>query len=133
MTAEQIVVDGLLPGTYTSTETDPAPPFDLSAITCDDNNSTGSVANRTATFHLQAGETIKCIVRQHQAWLDHDHQGRAAERRPGLRVHDVTGTGLSSFSLDDDSDGTLPSTKTFTNIKPGSLLGHRERRHRAGS
>lgn len=32
----------------------------------------------------------------------------------------ATGTGLSNFSLDDDSDGALSNTKTFTGILPGS-------------
>ena len=32
----------------------------------------------------------------------------------------TTGTGLSGFSLDDDSDAALASTKTFTNLLPGS-------------
>ncbi|HEU4868067.1 MAG TPA: hypothetical protein VFV09_10090 [Actinomycetota bacterium] len=32
----------------------------------------------------------------------------------------TTGTGLSSFSLDDDGDGTLSNTKSFVNLLPGS-------------
>jgi Prealbumin-like fold domain len=32
----------------------------------------------------------------------------------------TTGSGLSSFSLDDDADPTLSNTKTFTNLVPGS-------------
>ncbi|WP_363799791.1 hypothetical protein ABU614_06490 [Lysobacter firmicutimachus] len=32
----------------------------------------------------------------------------------------TTGTGLSAFSLDDDADGTLPNTRTFTGLEPGS-------------
>jgi len=32
----------------------------------------------------------------------------------------TTGAGLSSFSLDDDADVTLPSTRTFSNLAPGS-------------
>ena len=57
----QIVVSDLLPGTYTSTEADPTPPFDLGSINCDDANSTGNVGTRTATFHVEAGETVKCV------------------------------------------------------------------------
>ena len=40
----QIVVDDLLPGTYTSTENNPAPPFDLGSIICDDANSDGQTS-----------------------------------------------------------------------------------------
>jgi hypothetical protein len=55
-----IPVNNLVPGTYTSTENDPTPNFDLSSIVCSDANSTGSVGTRTATFRLEAGETVKC-------------------------------------------------------------------------
>src|SRR5262245_10489935 len=37
---QQAFTDNLLPGTYTSTEADPTPPFDLTDISCDDANST---------------------------------------------------------------------------------------------
>jgi uncharacterized repeat protein (TIGR01451 family) len=55
----QIVVANLQPGTYTSTE-GAAPGFDLTAIECNDANSTGSVGTRTATFNVDPGETVKC-------------------------------------------------------------------------
>ena len=45
-------------GTDASTETAPALPCDVGSIACDDANSTGDVATRTATFRLAAGETI---------------------------------------------------------------------------
>ena len=47
------------PGQYTSTEAAKAG-WDLTALTCDDANSTGSVANRQATFNVAAGETVTC-------------------------------------------------------------------------
>ena len=55
----QIVVSNLAPGTYTSTEAE-AQGWALTAITCDDANSSGSLATRTATFRLEAGEVVKC-------------------------------------------------------------------------
>ena len=48
----------------------------------------------------------------------------------------TTGGGLSpaSFSLDDDSDGTLSNTRTFADLVPGSgLLGVADRRLPAGT
>ena len=111
----QIVVDGLMPGTYTSTENDPAPPFDLGAVTCDDNDSTGSVATRTATFHLQAGETIKCTfvnVKRGSITIVKDAQ----PNDPQNFVY----TGLGGFTLDDDSDPTLTNTFTASDLVPGS-------------
>jgi hypothetical protein len=60
----QITVGNLVPGTYTSIESDPTPAFDLTAIVCDDGTSatpsTVSVGLRTATFELDPGETVKC-------------------------------------------------------------------------
>ena len=59
-----ITVSDLQPGTYTSTEADPTPAFDLTKIECDDGASatpsTVSLADRKATFKLDAGETITC-------------------------------------------------------------------------
>jgi len=56
----QIVVSGLQPGTYTSTEIVPAG-WTLTSIVLDDNNSTGDVNSATATFHLESGETVKAV------------------------------------------------------------------------
>jgi hypothetical protein len=56
----QIVVGNLPPGTYTSQETVPGGWWSLINIECDDDNSTGDVDTRTATFQLEAGETVKC-------------------------------------------------------------------------
>ncbi|HET6594988.1 MAG TPA: hypothetical protein VFG81_05165 [Anaerolineales bacterium] len=61
---EQITVSDLAPGTYTSTETDPSPTWALTSIACDDGASTTpstfDLGTRTATFHLDPGETVKC-------------------------------------------------------------------------
>jgi hypothetical protein len=55
---------GLVSGTYTVTEADPTPDFDLTAITCDDgasaSPSTGDVGQRKATINLDPGETVTC-------------------------------------------------------------------------
>jgi hypothetical protein len=63
---QTLTAAGILPGTYTATETDPAPGFDLTGIACDDSNSTGNVATRTATFVAAAGETVKCTFTNSQ-------------------------------------------------------------------
>ena len=55
----QITVANLLPGTYTSTEA-AAEGWSLTSIACSDANSTGALGARTATFRLEAGETVKC-------------------------------------------------------------------------
>ena len=56
----QLMVEGLLPGQYTSTELVPLG-WDLTDITCDDGNSSGDTGTKTATFNVEAGETVKCI------------------------------------------------------------------------
>ena len=64
-----IVVSNLLPGTYTSTEADPSPQFELTNISCNDANSTRSLNQRKATFNLEAGETVKCTFTNAQRSL----------------------------------------------------------------
>ena len=56
----QIVVSNLEPGTYSSTES-VADGWLLTAIECDDEGSAGDLGKRTATFQLDAGETVKCV------------------------------------------------------------------------
>jgi uncharacterized repeat protein (TIGR01451 family) len=55
----RIVVSGLAPGTYTSTEAVIAD-WILTSVSCDDANSSGNLDSRTATFRLAAGETVTC-------------------------------------------------------------------------
>jgi hypothetical protein len=59
-----ITVNNLLPGTYTSVESNPGPSFVLTTITCNDlASATPSVPDaptRTATFKLDPGETVTC-------------------------------------------------------------------------
>ena len=57
---QQIVVSGLWPGTYTSTETVPAG-WELASIICDDGESSGETETATATYVVGAGETVTCV------------------------------------------------------------------------
>src|SRR5205823_2791095 len=56
---QTITTSDLVPGTYTSVEAAKTG-WDLSTLSCDDSNSTGNTSTRTATFHLEAGETVTC-------------------------------------------------------------------------
>ena len=47
-------------GSYWVTEDDPTPGYDLTSVTCDDTDSTTSVANRKASIALSPGETVTC-------------------------------------------------------------------------
>ena len=57
---QQIIVDNLTPGNYSSTETVPAG-WALTDIVCNDTDSTGDLGNSTANFILDAGETVTCV------------------------------------------------------------------------
>ena len=58
------VVSDLVPGTYTSTEVDPAPEFDVTDVSCDDEDSptpsSGDAGSRTAVYNIDPGETVTC-------------------------------------------------------------------------
>lgn len=56
----QIVVDNLLPGNYSSSESLPAG-WELTDIVCNDADSTGDLGTATANFALDAGETVTCL------------------------------------------------------------------------
>ena len=52
------------PGTYTVTESDPSGSgYTLGDVSCDDADSTGNVATRTASVDLSAGEVVRCTFR----------------------------------------------------------------------
>jgi len=53
--------NGIKAGIYTVTEDDPsANSFELSGLTCTDNNSTVDISARAATIRLEPGETVTC-------------------------------------------------------------------------
>jgi len=59
-----VSLGGLSPGTYTTTELNPAPDFDVTEVRCDDGDSprpsAGDGNSRTAVFNLDPGETVNC-------------------------------------------------------------------------
>lgn len=113
---QQIVVNNLAPGTYTSTESDPGATFALQSIVCDDGSSTtassGDVATRTATFNLDPGETVKCV------FSNALQTGRIVVDKVTLPSGNTqsfsfttTGSGYSNFSL---TDAAAPNDQTVT-------------------
>ncbi|TAK02023.1 MAG: hypothetical protein EPO36_03545 [Chloroflexota bacterium] len=116
-----IVVDNLQPGTYTSTESDPTPDFDLTQIICDDTNSSGNVAEATATFELDPGETVTCTFWNTQRGtitIIKDAQPNDAQDFG----FDISGfDGPIHFELDDDGNdaNTLSNMEGFENVPPG--------------
>lgn len=57
---EQIVVDNLAAGNYSSTESVPAG-WQLTDIVCSDTDSDGDLGTATTNFVLDAGETVTCV------------------------------------------------------------------------
>ena len=110
----QTLTQEVLPGTYSVQEAALAG-WDLRALQCDDptGDSTGTLATRTATFRVGAGETVKC-------GFTNTKRGSITivkDARPdGTMAFSFTGN-LGSFSLRDD--GSNPNGKTFADLLPG--------------
>jgi hypothetical protein len=126
-----LVVANLTPGTYTSTEVDPEPDFELTAVECDDGESStassGDATTRSAVFNLDGGETVSCTF-VHSRAEDADPSagtGTPGEGAPG-EGEEGPGTGLNPFEDPDDSlepfplpDDLPPDAGTFAAPKPG--------------
>ena len=107
----------LTSGTYTVTE-GTAANWSLTGLTCvdPDGGSSTNVGTRTATIDLDAGENITCIFTNSQ----HGSITIIKDSQPN-NAQDFSFSGtLGSFSLDDDADGTLSNTATFTSLMPGT-------------
>ncbi len=117
----QIVVSNLVPGTYTSTESDPTPEFDLTSILCSDANSSGNLGTATATFNLEAGETVTCTFTNTQrgkVTVDKTFQGGAIPAGESFTFQ--LRQGASTLS-----DGTVLATEVVdeTTVFPVQLNG----------
>ncbi len=124
-----LMVGNLVPGTYTSTENDPTPAFDLTAISCDDGMSatpsSGNVMTRTATFKVDPGETVKCTFTNTQRGMVDVLKITNGAAHPELDIKftlyrdgpdvdpDLTGTDvqLEELSTLNDADGLLEFTE----------------------
>jgi hypothetical protein len=109
-----LVVTDLEPGTYTTTERDPAPDFDLTAVQCDDGDSPtasgGDPGSRTAVFNLDPGETVTC---------------RFTNTRRGSLVvasETIPDGATGSFLFTGVPTGTIPASGTLVvaNLSPGT-------------
>ena len=101
--------DDLVPASgYSLAQTAPSG-WDLASATCDD-------GSPIANISVGAGETVTCT-------FTHEQQGsitvvKDAQPNDPQNFSFTAGGGLSptSFSLDDDSDGTLSNTRTFGGV-----------------
>ena len=98
------MVGGLLPGTYASTETLPSS-WVLELVVCDDGAShtpsSGSVGTRTATFKLDAGETVTCTFTNSEARLTIVKSASPAtySKVGDLVTYTITATNIGSATL----------------------------------
>jgi hypothetical protein len=105
------------PGDYVFTETAVAG-WDVTGVACDDSRSarpsSGNASARTATFAIEAGESVTCTY-------TNTKRGTltiAKETDPAVDPQDfaytTTGDGLSAFSLDTEAgEATLPASRSF--------------------
>ena len=109
-----LVVSDLEPGTYTTTQVDPAPGFDVSAVRCDDGDSAtvsrGDPQTRTAIFNVDAGETVACTFTNTQ---------RGTAVVVAQTVPEASG---GSFLFTGVPTGTIPADGTLVvaNLPPGT-------------
>ena len=106
-----ITVPDLLPGTYSATEALPAG-WDLTDISCDDDDSSGDIGTGVATFELAAGEDVTCTYTNTQ--------------RGSILVEKVTNGGDGTFDFTGDlGDFSLTTVsglaqQTFSDLVPGT-------------
>jgi hypothetical protein len=101
ITAEgSLAVTDLAPGTYTSTQADPAPDFQLTEVTCDDSGSgsasSGDPQTRSAIFQIDPGETVRCLFLNEKG-----DTGTSAGGSDGAGGHGDTGDGGDSGKGDE--------------------------------
>jgi hypothetical protein len=109
-----LVVANLTPGTYTTTQVDPAPDFDVTAVTCDDGGSatpsSGDPQTRTAVVNVDPGETVRCTFTNTQ---------RGTAVIAGRTEPDAAG---GQFQFTGVPSGTIPGNGTLVvaNLTPGT-------------
>ena len=113
---QQIIVNGLLPGNYSSIEAELAE-WTISGIACNDSNSSGDVEARTANFVLEAGETVTCVFTNVQGGTI------TVEKQtiPDGSTQDFSFAGDVAGSIADNGVITIsvePGTYTSTEIVP---------------
>lgn len=95
------------------------------SVSCKDNNGTGSTVSTTGSFpwtvNVANNKDIVCTItntRINNASLTIIKDAVPNDEQDFAFT--TTGTGLSSFSLDDDGEATLSNTKVFSNLAAGT-------------
>jgi len=95
--------------------------WSLTNLTCTGGgaNTTVSLATRTASIGLDAGENVTCTftnTKSGSITIIHD----AIPDDPQDFGYGTSGSGLSDTVLDDDADATLPNSRTFSGLLAGT-------------
>ena len=120
---------GVAPGTYSVTENDPsASSFSLADVSCDDADSAGNVATRTASIAVAAGEVVRCTFRNFKSqptdtlFVFHLSGDQELPPVPTTERGGCMGrfdAGSSSFSLVCTHDVELPTVMHIHRGAPG--------------
>jgi plastocyanin len=112
---QTITVGNLAPGTYHSSEVVPSG-WLLTSISCSDSNSTGDIVSSTATFHVEAGETVTCTFTDRK-------QATIIVKKITDPSPDLSN---SSFTFTGNAAGQIKNGETITvgNLGPGTYTSH---------
>ena len=112
---------GLLPGQYSVAEDLGLPGWALTGITCTRGASVDLA--RGVIVNLVAGADVACTFTNTQTETQATLTIVKDTQPDGPQdfAFATTGAGLSPFSLDDDTDPTLPNAMTFTGLTPGAF------------
>ena len=86
-------------------------------LSCTDPDSGTTTSGATATIDLDPGETVTCTyINTAQPGTNEIIKNAVPDDAPGFAFTTTDGLTPTAFSLDDDADGTLSNTRTFTTL-----------------
>ncbi len=116
--------DGTLSNTRTFSNVVPGSSYSLAETVpsgWDQTSATCSDGSAPASIDVAAGEVVTCtFANRKRATLTVIKDAQPNDPQDFDFTASVPGDGSLDFSLDDDSDGTLPSTRTFPNLMPAN-------------
>ncbi|MGH2766613.1 MAG: prealbumin-like fold domain-containing protein, partial [Actinomycetota bacterium] len=118
--SNQRVFTDLLPGTYTVAEDADPSGWQLTDIACLGGGGNTSDTGRIATIGLDPGETVTCTFENTEEGSITIVKDAVPDDPQDFSYTTTGGLSPAAFSLDDDADGTLSNTRTFTGLLPGT-------------
>lgn len=109
------VFEDVSAGAYSVEATIP-PGWDLTALTCSDENSVADSNAAQARVALDPGEAVTCLF----SLVQHGSATVSLDLLPDSDQVVEFASELGAFSLDDDPNTTMPADITFTGLQPGT-------------